>query len=185
MLEACGLGKAFPGVRALDGVDLVCRPGRVHALVGENGAGKSTLVRILTGNMAPDAGEIRLDGEPGAVLRPRAGARRRHHGGLPGADRAARHVGRRQRDARPGAQPPRAAGPRRAAARPRARRWRASGSASSTSTRRRSSLTLANQQLVEIARALVRRGARTHPRRADRGAGGREAAGDLRRRAAR
>jgi ABC-type sugar transport system ATPase subunit len=64
VLEACGLGKGFPGVRALDGVDLVCRPGRVHALVGENGAGKSTLVRILTGNMAPDAGEVRVDGAP-------------------------------------------------------------------------------------------------------------------------
>src|SRR5215208_7818982 len=65
VLEACGLCKGFPGVRALDGVDLVCRAGRVHALVGENGAGKSTLVRILTGNMEPDAGEIRVDG--GAV----------------------------------------------------------------------------------------------------------------------
>ncbi|MGZ8633150.1 MAG: sugar ABC transporter ATP-binding protein [Solirubrobacteraceae bacterium] len=64
VLEACGLSKAFPGVRALDGVDLVCRPGRVHALVGENGAGKSTLVRILTGNMESDTGEIRVDGSP-------------------------------------------------------------------------------------------------------------------------
>ena len=71
VLEACGLGKAFPGVRALDGVDLVCRPGRVHALVGENGAGKSTLVRILTGNMAPDAGEIRVDGAPIRFTDPR------------------------------------------------------------------------------------------------------------------
>ena len=71
VLEACGLGKTFPGVRALDGVDLVCRPGRVHALVGENGAGKSTLVRILTGNMEPDAGEIRVDGAPMRFTDPR------------------------------------------------------------------------------------------------------------------
>jgi ABC-type sugar transport system ATPase subunit len=71
VLEACGLGKAFPGVRALDGVDLVCRRGRVHALVGENGAGKSTLVRILTGNMDPDAGEIRVDGSPVRFADPR------------------------------------------------------------------------------------------------------------------
>jgi ABC-type sugar transport system ATPase subunit len=71
LLEACGLCKAFPGVRALDGVDLVCRAGRVHALVGENGAGKSTLVRILTGNMAPDAGEVRVDGEAVRFTDPR------------------------------------------------------------------------------------------------------------------
>jgi ABC-type sugar transport system ATPase subunit len=71
VLEACGLCKGFPGVRALDGVDLVCRPGRVHALVGENGAGKSTLVRILTGNMEPDAGEIRVDGSPVRFADPR------------------------------------------------------------------------------------------------------------------
>jgi ABC-type sugar transport system ATPase subunit len=71
VLEARGLSKAFPGVRALDGVDLVCRPGRVHALVGENGAGKSTLVRILTANTPPDAGEIRLGGEPVAFADPR------------------------------------------------------------------------------------------------------------------
>jgi ABC-type sugar transport system ATPase subunit len=71
VLEACGLCKAFPGVRALDGVDLVCRPGRVHAVVGENGAGKSTLVRILTGNMQPDGGETRVDGSPVRFADPR------------------------------------------------------------------------------------------------------------------
>ena len=71
VLEACGLCKAFPGVRALDGVDLVCRAGRVHALVGENGAGKSTLVRILTGNMAPDGGEVKVDGKPARFTDPR------------------------------------------------------------------------------------------------------------------
>jgi ABC-type sugar transport system ATPase subunit len=71
VLEACGLCKGFPGVRALDGVDLVCRAGRVHALVGENGAGKSTLVRILTGNMQPDAGELRVDGNAVRFTDPR------------------------------------------------------------------------------------------------------------------
>jgi ABC-type sugar transport system ATPase subunit len=64
LLEVRDLVKAFPGVRALDGAGLACRAGRVHALVGENGAGKSTLVRILTGNMEPDAGEVLLDGSP-------------------------------------------------------------------------------------------------------------------------
>jgi ribose transport system ATP-binding protein len=71
VLEARGLVKAFPGVRALDGVDLACRPGRVHALVGENGAGKSTLVRILTGNTPPDEGELRVDGQPVHFADPR------------------------------------------------------------------------------------------------------------------
>jgi ABC-type sugar transport system ATPase subunit len=62
VLEARGLTKDFPGVRALDGVGLACRPGRVHAVIGENGAGKSTLVRVLTGQMQPDSGELTLDG---------------------------------------------------------------------------------------------------------------------------
>lgn len=62
VLEARGITKAFPGVRALDGVDLQLRRGRLTALVGENGAGKSTLMNILAGVFAPDAGELFLDG---------------------------------------------------------------------------------------------------------------------------
>ena len=77
MLEASGLVKAYPGVRALDGAGLTARAGAVHALVGENGAGKSTLVRLLTGNAQPDAGELRLDGEPVRFSGPARGARRR------------------------------------------------------------------------------------------------------------
>jgi ABC-type sugar transport system ATPase subunit/ribose/xylose/arabinose/galactoside ABC-type transport system permease subunit len=61
-IELAGIGKSFPGVVALQGMDLVLRPGRVHALVGENGAGKSTLINILGGSLRPDQGEIRLDG---------------------------------------------------------------------------------------------------------------------------
>src|SRR3954452_1204507 len=71
LLSATGLVKAFPGVRALEGVSLSCEAGRVHALIGENGAGKSTLVRILTGNQQPDAGELRLAGEPVRFADPR------------------------------------------------------------------------------------------------------------------
>jgi ABC-type sugar transport system ATPase subunit len=71
MLEARGLVKTYPGVRALDGASLTARAGAVHALVGENGAGKSTLVRMLTGNASPDAGELRLDGSPVAFSGPR------------------------------------------------------------------------------------------------------------------
>ena len=62
LLEVRGLTKAFPGVRALDGVDFTVRAGEVHALLGENGAGKSTLIKVLTGVYARDAGETRLDG---------------------------------------------------------------------------------------------------------------------------
>jgi ABC-type sugar transport system ATPase subunit len=66
-----GLTKEYPGVRALDGVDLELHAGRVHALLGENGAGKSTLVRCLTGNTAPSAGELRVDGEAVRFASPR------------------------------------------------------------------------------------------------------------------
>jgi ABC-type sugar transport system ATPase subunit len=72
VLEARGLVKEFPGVRALDGASIACAAGQVHALVGENGAGKSTMVRILTGNEPADAGEVLLDGEPVHFGGPRA-----------------------------------------------------------------------------------------------------------------
>jgi ribose transport system ATP-binding protein len=55
-----GITKRFPGVLALDGVNLVVREGEVHALLGENGAGKSTLVKILAGAYTKDAGEIEI-----------------------------------------------------------------------------------------------------------------------------
>jgi rhamnose transport system ATP-binding protein len=63
-IELAGVGKAFPGVVALHGVDLGLAPGQVHALVGENGAGKSTLIHILGGSLRPDHGNLRLDGQP-------------------------------------------------------------------------------------------------------------------------
>jgi monosaccharide-transporting ATPase len=61
-IEMIGVSKAFPGVRALDGVDFRIDPGEVHALMGENGAGKSTLIKVMTGALRLDEGEIRLDG---------------------------------------------------------------------------------------------------------------------------
>jgi ABC-type sugar transport system ATPase subunit len=62
ILEAHGITKTFPGVRALDDVSIRVRPGRLLALLGENGAGKSTLMNILAGVFPPDAGSIRLLG---------------------------------------------------------------------------------------------------------------------------
>jgi ABC-type sugar transport system ATPase subunit len=62
LLEARGIVKTFPGVRALDGADLGLAAGEIIALVGENGAGKTTLVNVLAGVFAPDDGRIRLDG---------------------------------------------------------------------------------------------------------------------------
>ncbi|WP_053205915.1 sugar ABC transporter ATP-binding protein [Jiangella muralis] len=58
-----GIVKVFPGVRALDGVDLEVRAGEVHCLLGQNGAGKSTLIKVLAGAHQPDEGEIRWQGE--------------------------------------------------------------------------------------------------------------------------
>jgi len=63
-LEAEGISKFFPGVKALSNVSLRVRPGSVHALMGENGAGKSTLMKCLIGIYRPDEGQIRVKGEP-------------------------------------------------------------------------------------------------------------------------
>lgn len=63
LLEMRNVHKAFPGVKALDGVTLKVRPGTVHTLIGENGAGKSTLMKCLFGIYKMDQGEIFLDGE--------------------------------------------------------------------------------------------------------------------------
>ena len=59
-----GVRKSFGATAALGGVEMVVRAGEVHALIGENGAGKSTLLGLLAGAIAPDAGEILLDGAP-------------------------------------------------------------------------------------------------------------------------
>ena len=62
MLEMRGIQKYFPGVHALDDCQFELRAGEVHALVGENGAGKSTLMKILAGIYPRDGGSVRLDG---------------------------------------------------------------------------------------------------------------------------
>lgn len=63
ILELKKISKSFPGVRALSEVDLQIFPGEVHALLGENGAGKSTLIKIIAGIYQADAGEIYVKGE--------------------------------------------------------------------------------------------------------------------------
>lgn len=64
LLEVFEARKTFPGVVALDNVQLKVKPGTVHALMGENGAGKSTLMKIIAGVYIPDQGEVRLRGKP-------------------------------------------------------------------------------------------------------------------------
>ncbi|WP_067488810.1 sugar ABC transporter ATP-binding protein [Actinomadura hibisca] len=75
LLRMRGIVKRFPGVRALDGVDLDVRPGEVHCLLGQNGAGKSTLIKVLAGAHRPDEGEITFGGEPFAPATPTAAMR--------------------------------------------------------------------------------------------------------------
>ncbi|MGW7411319.1 sugar ABC transporter ATP-binding protein [Streptomyces sp. NPDC054863] len=67
--------KSFPGVRALDGVDLEVLPGEVHCLLGQNGAGKSTLIKVLAGAHQPDGGRITWAGETVALKSPIAAMR--------------------------------------------------------------------------------------------------------------
>lgn len=64
LLTMSGIAKSFPGVRALDGVDLEVAAGEVHCLLGQNGAGKSTLIKVLAGAHQPDEGTITWQGEP-------------------------------------------------------------------------------------------------------------------------
>lgn len=68
VLTMRGISMTFPGVKALDNVDLTLRKGEIMALMGENGAGKSTLIKCLTGINAFEAGEIRVEGIDGPVV---------------------------------------------------------------------------------------------------------------------
>ena len=70
LLQMRGIVKRFPGVRALDGIDLTVRAGEVHCLLGQNGAGKSTLIKVLSGAHRPDEGEITWLGRPVTFGRP-------------------------------------------------------------------------------------------------------------------
>ena len=65
-----GISKSFPGVQALQDIDLTVYPGEILALVGENGAGKSTLMKILNGVYAADEGTITWQGQPVSIHSP-------------------------------------------------------------------------------------------------------------------
>jgi ribose transport system ATP-binding protein len=72
VLSLSGLRKRFGATVALDGVDVEFAPGEVHALIGENGAGKSTLLNVIAGALVPEAGAMRVNGEPYAPASPLA-----------------------------------------------------------------------------------------------------------------
>ena len=96
LLEMHGIVKTFPGVRALDGVDLDVRAGEVHCLLGQNGAGKSTLIKVLAGAHQPDAGRITWRGEEVAPRQPAGRHEPGHRDDLPGARPGLRPHRRRQ-----------------------------------------------------------------------------------------
>ncbi|MFC9440036.1 sugar ABC transporter ATP-binding protein [Nocardia sp. NPDC057030] len=75
VLTMRGIVKDFPGVRALDHVDLDVRAGEVHCLLGQNGAGKSTLIKVLAGAHQPDSGELTWLGQPVRLANPLAATR--------------------------------------------------------------------------------------------------------------
>lgn len=71
LIELKGVSKVFPGVKALDSIDLEIQPGEIHGLIGENGAGKSTLIKILTGAYKNDSGKIFVEGKETVIQSPK------------------------------------------------------------------------------------------------------------------
>ena len=72
MIKLQGITKVFPGVKPLDNVDFEAQAGEIHALLGENGAGKSTLIKVIAGAYLPEAGSIEFDGAARQWSEPKA-----------------------------------------------------------------------------------------------------------------
>ncbi len=148
------VAKRYGAAIALDDVSVAVEPGSIHGLVGENGAGKSTLGKIIAGAVAPDDGQVLVDGRVVSyrvTTRCNSGWHRDHR---PGARARARDVGARQRVPRGRARSARPRRPHRAARPVRAGRGRI-GFHHDPSVRA-GTLRVADQQMVEIIRALVR-----------------------------
>ena len=96
VLQMRGISKRYPGARALDNASLEVRAGEVHVVLGENGAGKSTLMKILSGAVRADAGEILLDGAPVELSSPLQSAKARDQHHLSGAEPRASPLRRRE-----------------------------------------------------------------------------------------
>ena len=75
LIELVGISKSYGGVHAVEDVSFGIHPSTIHALVGENGAGKSTLVKVLTGVIQPESGELLVDGEPQRLADPQSAHR--------------------------------------------------------------------------------------------------------------
>ena len=74
-LQATGIGFSYGERRVLDGISLEARLGEIVGLVGPNGSGKTTFLRIVGGTLAPDSGEVLIQGQDVSTLRPRDRAR--------------------------------------------------------------------------------------------------------------
>ena len=72
-IEMRNINKAFGGVKALQEVSFSAKQGEIHALMGENGAGKSTLMKVFTGAVRRDSGDIYIDGKPACISKPKDG----------------------------------------------------------------------------------------------------------------
>ena len=70
ILTVKNITKTYPGVVALDNVTMMFEQGEIHALLGENGAGKSTLIKVISGAIEPDSGQIIIDGKEFAQMTP-------------------------------------------------------------------------------------------------------------------
>ena len=150
-----GIVKTFPGVRALDGVDLEVRAGEVHCLLGQNGAGKSTLIKVLAGAHQPDEGEIIWRGRPTTLGSPVAALQPRHRDDVPGAGPRRRPLGGGEHLPRPRARDVRLPAAARGCATRPATLMRRLGHPEIPPGREVGLLSAAGQQLVSMARALV------------------------------